>query len=227
MTLGTCPRGHLIRRALGLGLALVGCTSGGAVSGERPESPAEAASPETRCEEAPAGALLDLDDTPCGWALIGGEELSLRPLRAGAAPLHGAPPAPCAGDRCRWDGALSPLGPLLVASVADDEGEAPGDVWLGAALGGERLAFTRVWWGEASRVDRTHAGAVWELAPWRCGERLVLRPRGRLPEAAALEGPPPGLRAAAGAYAIVDGELQRSGDDPGDAGCQPIALDLP
>lgn len=217
------PRGPLFCSAL----ALVACTVQGPVGGERAESPAEAASPEARCDEAPAGALLDLDGAPCGWVLVGDEELSLRPLSIGAAALRGAPPAACAGDRCRWDGALSPLGPLLVAAVVDVEGEAPGDVWLGAALGGERLAFTRLWWGGASRVDRTHAGAVWELAPWRCGERLVLRPRGRLPEAAALGEPPAGLQAAAGAYAIVDGELRRSGDDPGGDGCQPIALDLP
>ncbi|MEZ4451449.1 MAG: hypothetical protein R3B09_18410 [Nannocystaceae bacterium] len=207
---------------------MAACTSQSAVHGEgpgRPESPEDAVS--IRCEEAPAGALLDLDATPCPWVLVGGEELQLRALQADGPRLHGAPPEPCERGECRWDGALGPLGPLLIAAVPGGEGESPRDVWLGAALGGERLAFTRLWWGETSRVDRTDAGAIWELAPWRCGERLVLRPHGRLPEAAALGGPPPGLVAIAGAYAVVDGELQRSGDDPGDPACERIPIDLP
>ncbi|MEZ4385501.1 MAG: hypothetical protein R3A79_29515 [Nannocystaceae bacterium] len=183
--------------------------------------------PAVSCAPLSGDALAVVDASPCPLELVDDGGLALR--SGGDAPLRFEVelPDPCAASpgRCRWSGAMTDLGPLLVAAVDGPEGELPVDLWLGAALGGERLTFVDLWWGDPSVVDGTEVGPVYALVPAICGERLVLEVAPRLPEGAHL-GPPAQLVALSGEYAAQDGGLTRVGDAPAES-CARVDLDLP
>ena len=173
------------------------------------------------CGEAPAGALAILDDTPCSWSLIVDAGALFVVAHDGAVGWRVVPPDACSpAERCTWDGVMSPLGPVVIASLIGGASEVPEGRWVGAALDDARIYFVPLWWGEGSIVDGTDQGPPFALAPWICGEELVLRVEGRLAEAA-VEAPPPGLVAWAGIYRSGEGGLSRAADDPGGA-CAPL-----
>ncbi len=171
------------------------------------------------CEEAPPSALALADAEPCGWALVGdGEAVELRARIVGGPRARGEAPSGCAHGRCGWDLAVVDGVALLLATREGAASEVPEGRWLGV-VDGDRVAFIDLWWGEGSFGDSTDMGPVYALVPWICGGRVVLRVEARLPEAA-LEAPPPGLVARAGAIEASDGEVRRAGEDPGGA-CSP------
>lgn len=109
---------------------------------------------------------------------------ALAPRGSSPGGLRGAP------GRCRWVGSVTAVGPLLAAIVDGPESELPVDVWLGAALGGERMTFVDLWWSDPSVVDRTEVGPVPTPSPRRSAATAwSFEPAPRLPEAEHLEAP--------------------------------------
>jgi len=134
--------------------------------------------------------------------------MTLRRLDGTEAPSHDVMvPEACAG-RCSYSGAVTVLGPVLLAVRADPNSELAEAVFVGAALGGRVLRFAPLWFGRPAVGDSTQQGPVYGLAAWVCGDSLVLMPGPRLPGAASEEAPR-ALREAAGAYELVDEELRR------------------
>ncbi|MCA9663168.1 MAG: hypothetical protein KC486_32840 [Myxococcales bacterium] len=168
-----------------------------------------------------------IDASPCPLELVDDGGLVLRAGGDAPSRLEVEPPEVCAAHpgRCRWVGSVTAVGPLLAAIVDGPESELPVDVWLGAALGGERMTFVDLWWSDPSVVDRTEVGPVYALAPALCGDSLVLRPAPRLPEAEHLEAPAL-LVELSGEYVVQDGALTRAGPAPSGA-CEPVAIELP
>jgi len=179
------------------------------------------------CATTPVGALALVADSPCPWALVAGA--STPTLRSGD-PASGrnlsvAVPDECAG-RCDFTGQGSALGPVLLATRRDPASEQVDAAFVGAALGGSVVHFAPLWFGLAARGDSTALGPSHALAPWVCGEQLVLAVEGRLPASAAEE-PVPGAVRAAGVYTLRDDELQRTDDAPPLRGCTRVPLELP
>jgi len=172
--------------------------------------PTPAPAPAPACAPPPAEALAYLSDATCPWVLVpGAPALSLRRTDVAAPPpaLAVAPPEGCAG-RCRYSGAVTSLGPMLLAVRADPNSELADAAYVGAALGGRSLRFIPLWHGRPALGDSTVQGPAHALAPWICGDMLVLVPGPRLPGAAGEE-TPTALREAAGVYELVEDELRR------------------
>ncbi|MCB9566865.1 MAG: hypothetical protein H6710_06555 [Myxococcales bacterium] len=197
------------------------------MSREEAASPAAGEEAALACDPEPEGALARVEDAPCPWALVPeGEGLRLRSRAPGGASLEVIPPEVCApASRCRYEGVASALGPILLAIVDGPESEVPVDLWLGAALGGERLVFAELWWGPASVIDRTEVGPAHTLAPAICEGRLVLRPEGRLPEAESS--PPAELLAQSGVYEVEGDALVRRAPAGDASRCEALDLGLP
>lgn len=179
------------------------------------------------CAATPAGALALVVDSPCPWQLVAGEPA---PMLRSADPASGrslsvAVPDECAG-RCDFTGHSSALGPVLLATRREPGSERVDAAFVGAALGGSVVHFAPLWFGLAARGDSTALGPSHALAPWVCGERLVLAVEGRLPASAAEE-PVAGAVRAAGVYTLRDDELQRTDDAPPLRGCTRVPLELP
>ncbi len=224
----------LSRRGLGglacAGLLLVaGCRGQATGAGQAATStPGEAVAAEVVCGAVDEGALAVFDGATCPWSLIAGEAgLRLESAAPGVGSLSVEAPRPCleAPGRCRWEGAKSSLGPVLLAIVDGPESEVPVDLWVGAGLDGERVLFAELWWGEPSVIDRTEVGPVYTLAPQECAG-LVLRVEARLPEAK-YGAPDPALSERAGAYGFDAEGLVRTGPVPDAAACRPIFAALP
>lgn len=181
-----------------------------------------------RCVEPPASALAILADETCPWALVPSDRsgLALHEL-ATAAPraVAVAEPDECAG-RCEWRGVMSAAGPVVVAWRASKLREGAEVAYVGAALGGTTVRFVPLWVDRPAVGDGTPLGPSLALAPWVCGEELVLAPAPRLAGAGAEE-PSAGLLAAAGVYGIEGDELVRRGPAPELGGCTRAAVELP
>lgn len=141
--------------------------------------------------------------------------------------LSVAPPEDCAG-RCSFSGVVTALGPVLLAVRADPNSELADAAFVGSALGGRTLRFAPLWFGRPAMGDSTSQGPVYALAPWVCGDRLVLVPVPRLPGAASEEAPT-ALREAGGVYELAGDELRRADRPvPEDINqCTRIPLELP
>lgn len=209
------------------------------------DAPADAKPPAevgARCVEPPGSALAVLADETCPWALVPSDRsgLALHEL-AGAAPraFAVAAPAECAGEArsnaagepvlaggCEWRGVMSAAGPVVVATRASKLREGAEQAYVGAALGGTTVRFVPLWVDRPALGDGTPLGPSLALAPWVCGEELVLVPTPRLAGATAEE-PSAGLLAAAGVYALEGEELVRRGPAPDLGGCARVAVELP
>ncbi len=183
---------------------------------------------EVVCGAVDDAALAVFEGATCPWSLLEGEAgLRLESAAPGVGALSVEAPRPCVEvpGRCRWEGAKSSLGPVLLAIVEGPESEVPVDLWVGAGLDGERVLFAELWWGEPSVIDRTEVGPAYALAPQECSG-LVLTVEARLPEA--KYGEPGGtLSERAGAYGFDAGGLVRKGPVPDAAECRPIFTTLP
>jgi hypothetical protein len=191
-----------------------------------PPPPVVAAGPV--CAPPPAVALALLTDAPCPWILVpDGVALALRSTEVGASrSLVVEPPGSCAG-RCEFTGVGSALGPVLLATRGDTAGEVIEAAYVGASLGGGVVRFAPLWFGRAARGDSTELGPSHTLAPWVCGEVLVLAVEGRLPASDAEE-PADGLVRAAGVYGLGDDELRRTDVSPPNLEeCTRVPLELP
>lgn len=158
----------------------------------------------------------------CDWELHDeGERLRLSSLALSAsAPARGEVPPPCRDRTCVYHGALTPVGPLVLAIVPSLDSEMPSDVLLGLAVG-ERLVFTSLWdgAGEPVQSDFTRVGPAHALAPFVCGEVLALLAVERIDAAGAVV--PETLRAREGridptAVGVVDAAGSTEADDSGD-----------
>ena len=222
----------MIRRApsLRLGCAALVLACNAPAAGEpavaRPPDPSPSAPP---CDPAPDGALAVLSDETCPWVLVadGAGALTLRSLAPDAQALPVAAPEDC--RPCRYSGAITAAGALLVATRPSPAGELADAAWLGAtSAGAAAVAFAPLWHGQPDLGDRTPQGPAFALAPRLCGRTLVLWPTARLPGVRGEE-PPAALVRLAGAYAVRDGELARA-DAPVPADistCATPALELP
>lgn len=193
-------------------------------------APAPTPEPGPACTPPPAEALAYLADGTCPWVLVPGDgsQLSLhRTDLVGGPTLAVVAPEDCAG-RCRFSGVVTTLGPLLLAVRADLNSELADAAFIGAALGGRTLRFAPLWFGRPVLGDSTLQGPAHALAPWICGDMLVLRSGPRLPGAASEE-PVAALREAAGVYEVVDDELRRAERPvPEDISqCTRVPLELP
>lgn len=193
-----------------------------------PTAPVVPAGPS--CAPTPAGALALVNDEPCPWVLVAGEAAAPPMLRSGdpasGRSLSVAVPDECAG-RCEFTGTSSALGPVLLATRSDPAGERVEAAFVGVALGGDVVHFAPLWFGLAARGDSTVLGPPHTLAPWVCGDALVLAVEGRLPASEAEE-PVPGIVRAAGVYALLNDQLQRSDRvAPTLRGCTRVPLELP
>ncbi len=207
-------------------LVLAGCNPPVREPASVPPPPVVAAGP--TCAPPPAAALALVSDAPCPWILVAdGAALSLRSTEAGSSrALVVEPPGACAG-RCAYTGASSGLGPVLLATRGDAAGEFVEAAYVGASLGGGVVRFAPLWFGRGARGDSTELGPSHALAPWVCGEVLVLAVEGRLPAADAEE-PAEGLVRAAGVYGIGDDELRRTDVSPPKLSeCTRVPLELP
>lgn len=173
-------------------------------------APSPASEPPTPCTPTPAEALAYLVDGTCPWVLVGdAPAMTLRRTDVTEPPSIGVvPPEECAG-RCSFRGVVTALGPVLLAVRADPNSELADAAFVGAALGGRTLRFAPLWFGRPAVGDSTLQGPPYALAPWVCGDRLVLLPWPRLPGAANEEAST-GLRAAAGVYELAGDELRRA-----------------
>ncbi len=182
------------------------------------------------CMPVPAETLAYLADGTCPWVLVPGEGLAMTLRRTDgteAPSVDVVAPEGCAG-RCSFSGAVTALGPVLLAVRADPNSELADAAFVGAALGGRTLRFAPLWFGRPAVGDSTLQGPVHALVAWVCGDSLVLMPGPRLPGAASEEAPR-ALREAAGVYELADEELRRADRPvPEDMKqCTRIPLELP
>jgi hypothetical protein len=182
--------------------------------------------PEPACAAPPATALAYLADRTCPWVLVPeAGALALRELApAGGRVLAVVPPEDC--ERCSYTGSLTDAGPVLLAVREGGASAMPEAVFVGAALGGPTLRFAPLWFGPSAVGDATRLGPSHALAPWLCGQTLVLAPAARLPGAQAEE-PGPAVLAAAGAYAVEAEALRRRAPLPDLQACTRVPLELP
>ncbi len=129
---------------------------------------------------------------------------------------------------CTYDGVDTALGPVLVAVRSDPSHELPAEVFIGAALGGDVVAFAPLWHGPRVEVDHTDVGPAHALVPWVCPQQGLVLHRGvRLP---GLPDEPPTaeLLAHEGVYAVsADGLTKTDAPAPALTGCQRVELLLP
>ncbi len=182
------------------------------------------------CTPVPAETLAYLADGTCPWVLVPGEGLAMTLRRTDgteAPSVDVVAPEVCAG-RCSFSGAVTALGPVLLAVRADPNSELADAAFVGAALGGRTLRFAPLWFGRSAVGDSTLQGPVHALVAWVCGDSLVLMLGARLPGAASEEAPR-ALREAAGVYELADEELRRADRPvPEDMKqCTRIPLELP
>lgn len=193
-------------------------------------TPGPPPAPAPACTTAPAEALAYLADATCPWVLVPGDAAEMTLLRtdaAGPTTLGVAPPEACAG-RCSFSGAVTALGPVLLAVRADPNSELADAAFVGAALGGRTLRFAPLWFGRPALGDSTVQGPAHALEAWVCEDSLVLMPGPRLPGATSEEAPT-ALRAAGGVYELTDEELRRADRPvPEDIKlCTRVPLELP
>lgn len=223
------PRARTVALAVNCSGALIGPLSA-ACTPPPTETTTAAPIPAPACSPVPAEALAYLADATCPWVLVPAEgpEWTLRRTDVTGAPtLAVSPPEDCAG-RCSFSGAVTALGPVLLAVRADPLGELADAAFVGAAPGGRTLRFAPLWFGRPASGDSTLQGPVYALAPWVCDGRLVLTPEPRLPGAASEE-PPLALKQARGVYELTGDELRRADRPvPEDMKqCTRIILELP
>lgn len=190
------------------------------------DPPLDAAPPAPECEAPPAGALALLASGTCPWTLVAeGATLVVRPAEPGGRPLRGEAPAEC--RPCRFSGAVTAAGPVVLATRASAAGELADAAWIGAGDGAS-LAFAPLWLDRPALGDSTVLGPAYALAPHVCGSALVLAPEARLPGARG-EDPSAALARARGAYAVRGGELVRLDEPvPEDlSSCARVAIELP
>lgn len=171
---------------------------------ETPTPPPSVVSADPACEAPPADALASLPSSTCPWLLVpdqGG--LALRPPSGPT--LRVEPPQAC--RPCRFSGAVTDVGPLVLATRPAPTSELADAAWLGAS-DGSALLFAPLWLDRPALGDSTLLGPPYALAPYLCGDALVLWPEARLPGARG-EDPSPALLRARGAYRARDGELAR------------------
>ena len=199
---------------------------GGGLDEPQREQGSEA--PLVSCPDVPEGALVHHDSSRCGVVRVlsdGG--LELRDLeagdqssRAGGEGWRGSLPPPCSSLRCDFQLASTPAGFLILAAQRGPSEDLPRSLWLGGpALDQaktETSAFVPLWTGDRLRVDSSDFGPAFELRPWACGKRVVLRLHVREPSADIADAPPELLEH------VSDG-LAPSGE----GGCRPVDLFLP
>lgn len=209
----------------------------------------------------PEPSSKDMPEGACPWVLVEHDgQLTARPLI-----LRPGSPGPGAGDRreleraveaasnaarrrpvpvlppadcrpCRYEGVVTPIGPIVLATRPAADSELAAAAWIGAGLPPSPrvdlepapLVFAPLWFDRPGLGDSTVQGPPWALAPHLCGRDLVLAPAPRLPGARAEE-PPPALVRAAGVYAAAGAELLRQDRPvPSDMStCAPVPLELP
>lgn len=233
----------------GLALGLAACSPPSTTQEEGKAAPrAVAPDPEpVACRPSPGGgAWARFPGAACDWELreegeaFGAEGddsggpprkvLVLTSLALDApAPARGPVPEPCRTRTCVYQGTLTPVGPLIVATVPSPSSEMPSDVLLVVAHG-ERLASTSLWEGAGEPVesDFTHVGPAYALAPFVCGQALALLAVERL-DVVGLP-PPATLRAREGrldlAALVSTGQATPAGPVER-AGCRQVDLPVP
>ena len=196
-----------------------GDSSGDAAAGAAAEAPSEDGAV---CPEPPAGSLgLLADANACGWAVLRGGDAVVE--MGGEGRLAMEAPAGC-GTGCVWSGAVTSVGPVLVAAEASATSEVPAQVHLGVP-DGDVMRFIELWAGPRVRGDGTDLGPAFALAPHDCGGALALVVERRLPRSGDRQVPPE-VRARAGAVAFADG-IYVPGESTGAADCTPLDLPLP
>ena len=180
------------------------------------------------CRDVPELALAHIGSSRCGVALISGDEgLELRNLEAGdqargdrVEDWGGALPENCSSLHCDFQLASTPAGFLILAAERGHSEDLPRSLWLGGpALDQEKSGtspFVPLWSGDPLRVDSSDFGPAFELRPWICGKRLVLRLNVREPSADIADAPPE--------------LLEHVSDESGPSGvraCRPVDLFLP
>lgn len=214
---------------------LLGCgdRSAGGDEGAPPRTvtPAEdAVAPPQPCRVAEGSVLTWSEDGRCGHALVasprGAKLLSLEPASAGALATGPLPP-PCESRRCEFSGHDSPLGPLVLAVVPDPGSEMPAGVWLGAPIGGGKLAFVDLWAGAGPDVhgDATELGPAYALSPHACGGKLALFAAGRVNASSGVPVPAE-LAAREGVYTWSQGGMSVDASVARD-GCESLGLPVP
>jgi hypothetical protein len=190
--------------------------------------PVEEAARASGCR--PAGEVdpvLAFDGRRCEWLLLrDAAGLALRSLEADAeVDVSGVIPEPCLEDRCRFEGATTELGPLVLAIVRSPASEMAAGVHLGVVADGT-LRFVDLWAGAGDPVesDATEVGPAFALAPYACSGRLALFTSPRFEIAGQAE-PPRELSRREGIVAFGDDDARaepRTRD-----GCTALDLDLP
>ncbi len=189
-------------------LASVALACGTPATVDTPTLPPSVSPAAPACEAAPPNAIASLAAPTCPWLLVREQDgLVLRP--PSGPPLRVEPPPRC--SPCRFSGSVTTAGPLVLATRPSPASELADDAWLGAS-DGTTLLFTPLWLDRPALGDSTPLGPPYALAPYLCGDALVLWPEARLPGARA-EDPSPALLRARGAYRARDGELARL-DEP-------------
>jgi len=173
------------------------------------------------------GVWARVPGEPCDWELRDdGDALVLQDLSPGAAAPHrGEAPAGCREQTCVYHGAMSPVGPVVLAIVPSSESEMPSDVQLGV-IDGPRLVFTSMWEGAGESVvtDLTRVGPAHALAPFVCGDALALLAVARVDAGEGTE-PPASLRAREGR--VDAASLEAPAESVDRDGCTPVELPVP
>jgi len=170
--------------------------------------------------------LAQFAGASCPWVLVrAGEGVKLASLDIAAPPdASGEPPA-CLHASCRYEGADTPLGPMVIATEPAAESEVPRTVFLGVVVRQTELVFVDLWAaaGPAVVEDSTALGPAHALAPMKCGDDLGLFARARLPIGETTE-PPSELRAREGILELRTSDTPKPGKHDG---CTPLDLPLP
>ena len=192
--------------AVALGSVAAGACFQSQERGEQVEPDAPIDRSLTPCRDHdPGKTLATLGAARCPWVLQAGPDglrlLDLAPEAKGE--ITGPMPEPCEDLPCDWDGALTRLGPMVVASIRSPASEMPQGAILGAA-GGGRLQLIDLWGaaGESVMGDATPLGPAFTLAPYACGTTLALFAVSRL-DAGDVSDPPSTLRLREGHYDLT------------------------
>jgi hypothetical protein len=214
--------------SLGLACALPtpGVRGGGDVG--EPEQLPDSEPPLPTCEAVPASSWAHDTSTRCGHVLLASEgKLSLRSLEGNsgesqseAAMWSGSRPVACANGGCDYELANTPAGFLILAKQRGLSEDRPASIWLGgpgsSAFTDAETAFVPLWPDGRVRVDSSDFGPAFELTPWLCGERVLLRLNVREPSAELADAPEELL-------ARVSESPEQAGASP----CEPVDLHLP
>lgn len=177
---------------------------------------------------APATAVAEwraADGCPM-WLSVQGQRLHLAGSSRTPVPVVEGEPPLCRVAACRYEGVQTALGPMIVATEPGAQSEVPVAVHVGFVLGMRTLVFVDLWAAAGDTVveDATMLGPAHALSPMRCGAKLGLFARARLPAGERLE-PPPELLARQGMVDLGKPALALEPGSP--AGCEAITLPLP